>query len=257
MIPIEHLIAFKTLLTKEVLRFARIWVQTIVPAMITTALYFVIFGNLIGAQIGDMGGFRYIEYIVPGLILMSVITNAYSNTVSSFFSAKFQRNIEEMLVSPMPNYVILLGYIGGGVARGFTVGVAVTIVAMLFTKFELHNIWIVLSISLLTAILFSLAGIINAIYAKSFDDISIVPTFVLTPLTYLGGIFYTIALLPPFWQTVSLANPILYMINAFRYGFLGISDINILYSYLIILGFIIGMFFFSLRLLNKGHGIRS
>ena len=253
----ENLAAFKTLLTKEVLRFARIWIQTILPAMITTALYFVIFGNLIGSKIGDMAGFRYVDYIVPGLILMSVITNSYANTVSSFYSAKFQRNIEEMLVSPMSNTVILLGFIGGGVVRGMSVGLGVTIVALLFTRFQLHSVWVAVSIALLTAVLFSIGGILNAIYAKSFDDISIVPTFVLTPLTYLGGIFYTIHMLPAFWQKVSLFNPILYMINAFRYGILGVSDINVLYSYLIILAFITGLFGFGLYLLNKGYGIRS
>ena len=253
----ENLAAFKTLLTKEVLRFARIWIQTILPAMITTALYFVIFGNLIGSKIGDMAGFRYVDYIVPGLILMSVITNSYANTVSSFYSAKFQRNIEEMLVSPMSNTVILLGFIGGGVVRGMSVGLGVTIVALLFTRFQLHSVWVAVSIALLTAVLFSIGGILNAIYAKSFDDISIVPTFVLTPLTYLGGIFYTIHMLPAFWQKVSLFNPILYMINAFRYGILGVSDINVLYSYLIILAFIAGLFGFGLYLLNKGYGIRS
>ena len=253
----ENLAAFKTLLTKEVLRFARIWIQTILPAMITTALYFVIFGNLIGSKIGDMAGFRYVDYIVPGLILMSVITNSYANTVSSFYSAKFQRNIEEMLVSPMSNTVILLGFIGGGVVRGMSVGLGVAIVALLFTRFQLHSVWVAVSIALLTAVLFSIGGILNAIYAKSFDDISIVPTFVLTPLTYLGGIFYTIHMLPAFWQKVSLFNPILYMINAFRYGILGVSDINVLYSYLIILAFIAGLFGFGLYLLNKGYGIRS
>ena len=253
----ENLAAFKTLITKEVLRFARIWIQTILPAMITTALYFVIFGNLIGSQIGDMSGFRYMDYIVPGLILMAVITNSYANTVSSFYSAKFQRNIEEMLVSPMSNTVILLGFIGGGVARGMSVGLGVTIVALFFTHFHLHNVWVTVTIALLTAILFSIGGILNAIYAKSFDDISIVPTFVLTPLTYLGGIFYTIHLLPAFWQKVSLFNPILYMVNAFRYGILGVSDINVLYSYMIILAFIAALFSFGLYLLHKGYGIRS
>jgi ABC-2 type transport system permease protein len=253
----ENFAAFKTLITKEVLRFARIWIQTILPAMITTALYFVIFGNLIGGQIGDMAGFRYVDYIVPGLILMSVITNSYANTVSSFYSAKFQRNIEEMLVSPMSNTVILLGYIGGGVARGMSVGVAVTVVAQLFTHFQLHNVWVTVTIALLTAVLFSIGGIINAIFARNFDDISIIPTFVLTPLTYLGGIFYTISLLPAFWQKVSMFNPILYMVNAFRYGILGVSDINVLHSYIIILAFIVGLFSFGLFLLNKGYGIRS
>jgi ABC-2 type transport system permease protein len=242
---------------KEIRRFMRIWIQTVLPAMITTALYFVIFGNLIGARIGDMQGVRYIDYIVPGLILMTIITNSYANVVSSFYSAKFQRNIEEMLVSPVPNHVILLGYICGGVARGLVVGVAVSAVAAFFAGIHPHNVAVIISFAILTAILFALGGFINAVYARSFDDISIVPTFVLTPLTYLGGIFYTIHMLPEFWQKVSLVNPILYMVNAFRYGFLGLSDINIWYSYTIVIIFISALFAFSLHLLNKGHGIRT
>jgi len=235
----------------------RIWIQTILPAMITTALYFVIFGKLIGSQIGDMAGFRYIDYIIPGLILMSVITNSYANVVSSFYGTKFQRNIEEMLVSPVPNYVILLGFISGGVARGMSCGVAVTVVAMFFSDIGIHNFAVIISVAMLTAVLFSLGGFINAVFAKSFDDISIIPTFVLTPLTYLGGIFYTISMLPEFWQKVSLVNPILYMVNAFRYGILGASDIDIVYSYLIIIAFILVLFGVCLYLLEKGHGIRK
>jgi len=253
----EQYTAFYTLLVREIRRFSRIWIQTILPAMITTALYFVIFGNLIGSQIGNMNGYRYIDYIIPGLILMSVITNSYANVVSSFYSSKFQKNIEEMLIAPMPNYVILLGFIAGGVARGLSCGLAVTVVSLFFTKIAIVNIAVVLSIAFLTAVLFSLGGFINALFAKSFDDISIIPTFVLTPLTYLGGIFYTITLLPEFWRNVSLGNPILYMVNAFRYGILGTSDINIGTSYLIIIMFIIGMFSFSLFLLEKGYGIRK
>lgn len=249
--------ALKTLLIKEFLRFIRIWIQTVLPPMITTALYFIIFGNLIGSQIGAMDGFSYMDYIVPGLILMAVITNAYSNVVSSFFSAKYQRHIEEMLVSPTPNYIILIGFVAGGVARGLTVGAAVTLVALFFTDIAIHNWWVTLSIVVLTSILFSLAGFINGVFARSFDDIAIVPTFVLTPLTYLGGIFYTIKMLPEFWQQVSLANPILYMINAFRYGILGVSDIGLPSSYLIILLFIAGLFWFNLHLLNRGYGIRT
>jgi ABC-2 type transport system permease protein len=253
----QKAVAFYTIMMKEIRRFMRIWIQTVLPAMITTALYFVIFGNLIGGRIGDMQGVRYIDYIVPGLILMTIITNSYANVVSSFYSAKFQRNIEEMLVSPVPNYVILLGYICGGVARGLVVGVAVTAVAAFFSSMHLHSVAVIVSFAVLTAVLFSLGGFINAIYAKSFDDISIVPTFVLTPLTYLGGIFYTINLLPQFWQKISLVNPILYMVNAFRFGFLGLSDINIWHSYLIVIVFIVALFTFSLYLLNKGHGIRT
>ncbi|MDH3527257.1 MAG: ABC transporter permease, partial [Gammaproteobacteria bacterium] len=238
MTPHQKFTAFRTILTKEVLRFARIWLQTVLPPMITTALYFIIFGNLIGPRIGEMDGFVYMDFIVPGLIMMSVITNSYANVVSSFYGSKFQRHIEEMLVAPVPNYVILTGFIGGGVARGLTCGIAVTLVSLFFTSLNVHNFWVMFSMILLTAILFSLAGFINAVYAKSFDDISIIPTFILTPLTYLGGIFYSINMLPEFWQKVSLANPILYMINAFRYGFLGISDIRLAASYAISIAFI-------------------
>ncbi|WP_455212358.1 ABC transporter permease [Kaarinaea lacus] len=253
----EKYIAFYTILMKEIRRFMRIWIQTVLPAMITTALYFVIFGNLIGERIGDMQGVRYIDYIVPGLILMTIITNSYANVVSSFYSSKFQKNIEEMLVSPVPNYIILLGYTCGGVARGLIVGLAVTIVAFFFSEMHVHSVLVIVSFAILTAILFSLGGLINAVYAKSFDDISIIPTFVLTPLTYLGGIFYTISMLPEFWQNVSLINPILYMVNAFRYGFLGVSDISIWTSYLIVMVFIVALFSFSLFLLNKGYGVRT
>ena len=253
----EQFTAFKTIVIKEVLRFSRIWVQTILPPVITTALYFVIFGNLIGSQIGDMDGYSYMDYIVPGLIMMAIITNSYANVVSSFYGHKFQRNIEEMLVSPIPNYLILLGFIAGGVARGLIVGAMVTIVALFFSDLSIHHLGITLSIVLLTSILFALAGFINGVFAKSFDDISIIPTFVLTPLTYLGGIFYSIKMLPEFWQHASLANPILYMINAFRYGILGTSDIHVGVSYTIVLAFIVSLFWFSLHLLNKGYGIRT
>jgi len=257
MTPQQKFTAFRTILTKEVLRFARIWLQTVLPPMITTALYFIIFGNLIGPRIGEMDGFVYMDFIVPGLIMMSVITNSYANVVSSFYGSKFQRHIEEMLVAPVPNYVILTGFIGGGVARGLTCGIAVTLVSLFFTSLSVHNLWVMFSMILLTAILFSLAGFINAVYAKSFDDISIIPTFILTPLTYLGGIFYSINMLPEFWQNVSLANPILYMINAFRYGFLGISDIRLAASYAISIAFIALLYGFSILLLRRGYGIRS
>jgi ABC-2 type transport system permease protein len=255
--PRAKLIAFRTILTKEVLRFARIWIQTVLPPVVTTALYFIIFGNLIGPRIGPMEGFDYMEFIIPGLIMMAVITNSYANVVSSFYGSKFQRHIEEMLISPTPNYIILIGFVGGGMARGLTVGVAVTVVSLVFHPLNIHSLWVMFSMILLTAILFSLAGLINGVYARSFDDISIVPTFVLTPLTYLGGIFYSISLLPEFWQTASLANPILYMVNAFRYGFLGVSDISLALSYAISIGFIIILYLFSLYLLRKGHGIRT
>ncbi|MEJ2480401.1 MAG: ABC transporter permease [Acidihalobacter sp.] len=249
--------ALKTIVIKEVLRFSRIWVQTIVPPVITTSLYFIIFGHLIGSRIGQMDGYSYLEYIVPGLVMMAVITNSYSNVVSSFFGAKFGHYIEELLVSPTPNWLILLGYVLGGMARGLTVGIAVTAVSLVFSHLQIQNILVTISIALLTAALFALAGFINAVFANSFDDISIVPTFVLTPLTYLGGVFYSINLLPGFWQHASMANPILYMVNAFRDGMLGTSDIPLGVSYAVILAFIAALSAIALTLLNRGVGIRS
>tara|TARA_B100000029_G_C17585612_1_gene961042 strand:- start:1143 stop:1916 length:774 start_codon:yes stop_codon:yes gene_type:complete len=253
----EQLVAFSTIVNKEFTRFLRIWQQTILPPVITTFLYFVIFGNLIGPRIGLMDGFDYIDFIVPGIILMQVITSSYANVVSSFFGAKFQNSIEEILVSPTPNYVILLGYTMGGVARGIIVGLIVTIVSLLFSDMRIHNPGVLMSVVILTSVLFSLGGFTNAVFAKSFDDVSIVPTFVLTPLTYLGGIFYSINMLPGFWQNISMGNPILYMINAFRFGFLGISDISLWISYLIVLIFIITLFTINLSLLHRGYGIRT
>lgn len=249
--------AYLTIVRKEITRFTRIWQQTLIPPVITTSLYFVIFGNLIGPRIGAMEGYRYMDFIVPGLILMSVITNSYANVSSSFFSSKFQRSIEEIQVSPTPNSVILLGYVTGGMARGILVGIVVTIVSLFFSKLSVHNIFVMFSIILLTALLFALGGFMNGLFARKFDDVSIIPTFILTPLTYLGGVFYSIKLLPDFWQGVSHANPILYMINAFRYGFLGISDINLSTSYLIIFAFTAILYLINLRLLNRGYGIRS
>jgi ABC-2 type transport system permease protein len=250
-------VAYRTLVIKEVLRFSRIWVQTILPPAITTTLYFIIFGRLIGGKIGEMEGVQYIDYIVPGLILMAVITNSYANVVSSFYQAKFQHHIEELLVSPMPNWVILLGYVSGGVARGMTVGLVVMLVAFFFSEPRLFNLPVTLLVLLLTSMLFALGGFINAAYAKSFDDISIVPNFVLTPLTYLGGVFYSLELLPEFWQQLSLLNPILYMVNAFRYGLLGVSDIPVGIALVMILIFITALAAFSLRLLARGVGVKS
>ncbi len=253
----EQYVAFKTILVKEILRFARIWIQTILPPVISTALYFLIFGRLIGTQVADMHGQPYIHYIVPGVILMAVITNAYANVVSSFYGAKFQRNIEELLVSPVPNQLILVGFVAGGLARGLAVGMAVTLVSLVFADFHVSHVTVALSMAALTAVLFALGGLINGIYAKSFDDISIIPTFVLTPLTYLGGVFYSIDLLPEPWRTFSLVNPILYMINAFRYGLLGVSDLPLWTSYAITLGLIAALYFYALHLLAKGQGLRA
>ncbi|VAW58311.1 Uncharacterized ABC transporter inner membrane permease YadH [hydrothermal vent metagenome] len=249
--------ALKTIVIKEYLRFIRIWIQTVLPPAITTALYFVIFGNLIGSQIGDINGHKYMDYIVPGLILMAVITNSYGNVVSSFYSAKFQKSIEELLVSPTPNYLILLGYVSGGVTRGIIVGIIVTLVAMIFSDINIYSYSLTFLIFVLTSTLFSIAGLINAIYANSFDDISIIPTFVLTPLTYLGGIFYSIEMLPDFWQTVSLANPILYMVDSFRYGMIGSKDTDITTAIIIITGFTVALYSYAMYLLNRGVGIRQ
>ena len=253
----EIYIAWMTIVRKEIKRFMRIWVQPLIPPSITMVLYFVIFGNLIGERIGAMGGFDYMQFVVPGLIMMAVITNSYGNVVSSFYSTKYQGNIEEMLVSPTPNWVILAGYITGGVARGLAVGLIVTTLSLFFTHLSIHNFAIIILVVLMTSILFSLGGFINAIYANSFDDISIIPTFVLTPLTYLGGVFYSIDLLPNFWATVSQANPILYMVNAFRYGILGVSDISVAWAFAVIGFFIIVLFTYSMHLLNTGKGIRK
>ncbi|WP_347332716.1 ABC transporter permease [Marinimicrobium locisalis] len=253
----EQWIAFMTLLRKEIRRFTRIWVQTLLPPAITMALYFVIFGKLIGSRIGEMGGFDYIQFVVPGLIMMAVLTNSYSNVSSSFFSAKFQKSIEELLVSPTPNYIILLGYCLGGVARGLAVGVAVTALSLFFTDLPIYSWFITVSIVILTAVLFALAGFINAMFANTFDDISIVPTFVLTPLTYLGGVFFSIELLSGFWQGVAKLNPILYMVNAFRYGMLGVSDVNIGLAFGGLVLCVIVLFAVGLHLLKSGKRLRA
>ena len=250
-------IALKSILTKEIQRFMRIWVQTLVPPAITISLYFVIFGSLIGSRIGDMGGFDYMSFIVPGLIMMSVITNSYSNVASSFFSAKWQRNVEEMLVAPVSNWVIVAGYVGGGMCRGILVGLIVTLVSLLFVDIQLYNFWIIAATVILTSATFALGGLINAIFAGSFDDISIIPTFILTPLTYLGGVFYSLTLLPEFWQGVSQANPIVYMVNAFRYGFLGVSDVSLVTAFAVIGVFIVTLFTVAMALISKGIGLRS
>ncbi|TDR23665.1 ABC transporter permease [Marinicella litoralis] len=250
-------IGIQTLLRKEITRIIRIWSQTILPPAITMTLYFVIFGNLIGARIGEMGGFDYMSFIVPGLVMMSVITSSYGNMVSSFFGAKFAKHVEELLISPMPNWAILVGYVSGSLFRGLIVGLVVTLVSLFFTEIKIHNVWIVLSTVVLTSVVFSLGGFINAAFAKKFDDIAIIPTFVLTPLTYLGGVFYSISLLPEFWQNVSKINPVLYMVNTFRYGFLGVSDINVGVAYGIIIAFVLILGFISWYILHKGIGLRS
>ncbi|HED15053.1 MAG TPA: ABC transporter permease [Gammaproteobacteria bacterium] len=249
--------ALLTLTRKEASRVLRIWPQTLVPPVVTTSLYFVIFGSLIGSRIGSMGGRQYMDFIVPGLVMMAVITNSYANVSSSFFSAKFQRNVEEMLVSPMPSAIILLGYVLGGVLRGLAVGVVVAIVALLFSNVTVVNWPLSIVMMLGTSVLFSLAGFFNALFARTFDDISIIPTFVLTPLTYLGGVFFSITLLPDFWQSIARINPILYMIDGFRLGVLGTSDIDVRLSIVVVLTFITVMFVADLVLLKRGYRLRS
>jgi ABC-2 type transport system permease protein len=250
-------VGFKTIVRKEVTRILRIWGQTIVPPAITMTLYFIIFGELIGRRIGEMHGFTYMQYIVPGLVIMSVITNSYGNMVSSFFGAKFGKHIEELLISPLPNWVILSGYVVGALLRGLMVGAVVLAVSLFFTPIAVQHPLIMLSVLLLTAVVFALAGMVNAIFAQKFDDIAIIPTFVLSPLTYLGGVFYSISLLPGFWQQVSVFNPILYMVNGFRYGMLGVSDVSLAMTYGVILAAGTILFASCLYLLNRGTGLRT
>jgi ABC-2 type transport system permease protein len=252
-----NIVGFNTIVIREFNRIIRIWAQTIVPPAITATLYFIIFGSLIGRRIGDMGGYDYIQYIAPGLIMMSVVTNSYGNVVSSFFGAKFGKHIEELLVAPLPNWLIVIGYMIGGVVRGLLVGAVVTIITLIFTRLHISNVGIVVSAVLLSSIVFSLAGMINAVFAKNFDQISFIPTFVLTPLTYLGGVFYTISLLPEWAQHISHANPILYMVNAFRYGFLGVSDVDIVLAYGIMIGAALVLFAVCVWLMYRGVGTRE
>lgn len=249
--------ALKSLAVKETNRYLRIWVQTLVPPVITTSLYFIIFGKMIGSRIGEMGGFSYMEFIVPGLIMMSTITSSYSNVSSSFFSQKFQKNIEELLVAPVPTHVIIWGFVFGGLGRSILVGTLVTIISLFFVPLHVYS-WVIVVLTLvMTAILFSLAGLLNGIFAQSFDDVSIVPTFVLQPLTYLGGVFYSISMLPPIWQTISKVNPIVYMISGFRYGFLGTIDVTIFLSIGILVLFIVVLYSVCWYLIQKGRGLRS
>ncbi|WP_208559741.1 ABC transporter permease [Marinilactibacillus kalidii] len=249
--------ALKSLSVKETHRYLRIWIQTLVPPVITTSLYFVIFGNLIGGRIGEMEGFSYMEFIVPGLIMMSVITSSYANVSSSFFSQKFQKNIEELLIAPVPTHVIVWGFVVGGLGRSVLVGILVTVISLFFVPLQVFSWSIIVVTLLMTSILFSLAGLLNGIFAQSFDDVSIVPTFVLQPLTYLGGVFYSISELPAFWQNVSKVNPIVYMISGFRYGFLGIIDVPLLLSLGILIGFIVVLYGTCWYLIEKGRGLRS
>jgi ABC-2 type transport system permease protein len=250
-------IGFYTIVIREFGRIVRIWGQTILPSAVTASLYFIIFGNLIGQRIGQMGGYNYTQYIAPGLIMMAVITNSYANVVSSFFGARFGKHIEELTVSPLPNWLIVLGYICGGMLRGLIVGAVVTTVALFFTHLTIHHGFIILSAVVLTSLVFALGGLINAIFAKNFDQISWFPTFVLTPLIYLGGVFYSVSLLPDWAERLSYVNPILYMVNAFRHGFLGTSDVDLRFAFLIMAAFAVAMFAVVVTLMNRGTGIRE
>ena len=253
-----NLIAFTTITRREVIRILRIWMQTLLPSAITMTLYFVIFGRMVGSRIGDIvPGIGYIDYIVPGLIMMAVITNSYGNISSSFFGAKFGRHVEEMLVSPMPSWVILAGYVAGAMLRGLMVAAIVLLISLFFTRIHLYHPWITLVTVLLTSAVFSLAGFVNAVYAKKFDDIALVPTFVLAPLTYLGGVFYSVNQLGTPWREISHANPILYMVNAFRYGLLGITDVSLGVAFAVMVGFAIALTAIGLYLLDRGIGLRS
>ena len=253
----EQYIAFMTILRKEIRRYLRIWSQTLLPSAITMSLYYVIFGNLIGSRIGTMGGYSYMEFVVPGLIMMAIVTNSYANVVASFFGAKFNNSVEELLVSPIPAYIILCGYVAGGVSRGLLVAVIVTAVSLFFTQLPIHNPLLVILVVAMTSILFSLLGFVNAVYANTFDDINIVPTFVLTPLTYLGGVFYSLDLLPDFWAAVSQINPLVYVVSAFRYGMLGVSDVNISFALAMIFSCVVLAYAYSLHLLRTGKRLRT
>lgn len=253
----QNWISFQTILKKEITRINRIWTQTLLPSVITSALYFVVFGSLIGSRVGEVGGVDYMTFIVPGLIMMAVITNSFTNVASSFFSNKFQKSIEELLVSPTPNSVIIFGSISGGVYRGLLVGLFVTLVSMFFTYLSVFNMFILVSSVVLTSVLFSLFGLVVGIKATKFDDIGIIPLFVLTPLTYFGGVFFSIDMLPTFWQNLSFVNPILYMVNLFRYGFLGTSDVSIMFSYFMIILTIVILYVWSHRLLKTSKGMRA
>ncbi|MGL4566870.1 MAG: ABC transporter permease [Halioglobus sp.] len=254
---VEQYVAFMTIFRKEVKRYMRIWTQTLLPSAITMSLYFVIFGSLIGSRIGDMGGFTYMQFVVPGLIMMAIVTNSYANVVSSFFGSKFNHSVEELLVSPTPNYIILLGYVVGGISRGILVAIVVTVLSLFFTKMHIHSYFVVVTIVLMTSTLFALAGFINAVFANNFDDISIIPTFVLTPLIYLGGVFYSMDLLSDFWAGVSRLNPLVYVVNAFRYGVLGVSDVSLPLAFGMIGMFTLLAFAYSMHLLNTGTRLRE
>ncbi len=251
------LIGYKTMVRKELVRIFRIWKQTLIAPVVTMVLYFVIFGAFIGSQIAPIGGYSYMQYIVPGLVMMNIITNAYTNTVSTFFFAKWQRVIEEVLVSPMPSWAVIAGFVTGGIMRAFITGILVVLVSLFFTHLTIVSFGILFAAAFLTAFICALGGVINAIYVNSIDATFIVPNFVLTPLTYLGGVFYSVKVLPPFWAKVSLANPILYAVNAFRYGFLGISDVRMTTCFAVLGSIAVVFLVWTLVLFKRGAGLKK
>ena len=257
--PIEkQLISFYTILRKGVVRIIRIWSQTLLPSVVTSVLYFAVFGSILGSRIGELNGVPYILFVVPGLVMLAVITNSYMDVATTFFVSKFfSRNIDEILVSPTPPSVIIAGFIASGVVRGMLVGGLVLIVSLFFALPSVAHPLVVLLFLFLSSLIFALGGLINGIYAKSFDGISIVPTFVLTPLVYLGGVFYSIHSLPPLWQTVSLWNPIFYIINGFRYGFLGTSDVSLLTCVFVLLALMLALLGANVYFLRKGLGLKQ
>jgi ABC-2 type transport system permease protein len=250
-------VGFRTIVIREYGRILRIWGQTLLPPAVTTMLYFVIFGSVIGRRVGSMGGFDYRAYIAPGLIMMQIIQNSYGNVVSSFFGAKFGKHVEELLVSPLPNWIIVAGYVAGGLVRGLLVGLVVSLVSLVFAPLTVHHLPAIIAAALLTSSVFALCGFINALFARNFDQVNWIPVFVLTPLTYFGGVFYSVALLPPWAQKVSLVNPILHMVNAFRYGFLGTSDVHVEGAFVLMGVLAAGLFALAVMLLNRGVGTRD
>ena len=260
MTPYQLWISFYTMIRKDVVRMFRIWGQTFLPSIITSILYFLVFGTVLGSRIGEMQGFDYIVFVVPGLVMLAIVTNAYANTSFTFFQSKFfARSIDEILVSPTPPWVMIAGFIGGGVIRGIVVGASVLLISIFFTNLALtiSSVAVILAFAILTAFVFSLAGLVGGIYARTIDGINIVPTFVLTPLVYLGGIFYTVHALPAWWQAITYANPLFYLINGFRWGFLGIADISPLISGAMLFAFIAVLVALNWYLIRKGLGLRQ
>ncbi len=251
-------ISFYTILRKGVVRILRIWPQTLLPSLVTSVLYFTVFGTILGAQIGDINGFSYMQFVVPGLVMLAVITNAYMDVATTFFVSKFfSRNIDEILVSPTPPVVIIAGYVASGVVRGVIVGVLVLLTSLVFSLPHLAHPFVIALFLVLSSLLFSLAGLINGIYAKNFDGISIVPTFVLTPLVYLGGVFYSATSLGEPWATLTHFNPIFYIINGFRYGFLGFADVSIWFATGVLVALIAIFLAINWYLLKTGLGLKQ